>query len=91
MQVSTQVMTREKNVAVNKNFILRKMGLKFQNPKPCLVRQLRKIVIFIRKKISDYMKPNQPAFTIPASQVSELAHFDMITFQAYWENTFRFN
>ena len=59
MQVSTQVMTREKNVAANKNFILRKMGLKFQNPKPCLVRQLRKIVIFIRKKISDYMKPTR--------------------------------
>ena len=87
--MSTQVMTREKNVAANKDFILRKMGLKFQNRKPCLVRQLRKIVIFIRKKISGYMKPNQPAFTIPASQVSEPGN--MITFQAYWENTFRFN
>ena len=40
--MSTQVMTREKNVAANKDFILRKMGLKFQNRKPCLVRQLRK-------------------------------------------------
>ena len=66
MQVSTQVMTREKNVAANKNFILRKMGLKFQNPKPCLVRQLRKIVMFIRKKISDYMKTNPLSPSPPA-------------------------
>ena len=33
--------TREKNVATNENWILRKMGLNFQNPKFNILRKIR--------------------------------------------------